>query len=102
MTDIKKLFEEARAMWTETFVPHYPKQHAYVFVDEMNDAEAAFHNQKYAEAINPVAKWHGWTLAKTYHADVSGPALAFFDMEELLKKLKQALLDASKHDTLKD
>jgi len=96
------MFDEARVMWNQTFAPHYPKQHVHVFIDDFNAAETAYHEKKFAEAINPVAKWHSWALVKTYTADVSGPALAFFDMEELLKKLKNALLAASNNGTIEN
>jgi len=96
------MFEAARQMWTQTFAPHYPKQHVHVFIEDMRAGEVAYNEQKFAEAVNPVAKWHTWALTKTYTADVSGPALAFFDMEELLKKLKHALLVSSQSDTIQN
>ena len=86
-----ELIKEIRDLWGKTFSPHFLPKFNEEFLNDLDQIEIGIKKKDSVKSKKAIEKWYQWTLAKTFHTNVSGPSLAYFDLKDLLKKLRDLI-----------
>lgn len=91
MSTPENILDSIQSLWDSVFAPHYLADKNDTFRQDIDAMKTALAEQNMSRFNEIYQEWYFWVVGQTFTADVSGPSLAFDDLEELFLKLQTAV-----------
>jgi len=93
-TSLNEYLQQIETLWNQAFKPHCLAWQHEAFIKNLETVKKALETHDYQAAETIADEIYQENLAASYHANISGPALAYFDMFKLAKEFRDAIREA--------